>query len=526
VNTGAEVPAVEAAKAEPDAVIVPAISAIPVIEAVDEPAPMTFASAHGPEAEDVSQVETPAQLVSAVSEVPAPSAQSEPAAAIKTSADEVAQSVAESAEAKTFAVEAEVEPVSAPEPVVAPEVVVAPEPVAEVAYAPTPAVEAISPEPTEISVAPAPEAEAPVMIQDIELTSADTPTEPMKPADVIPELSVEPVAAVPAPEPPVPAHDEDVMAALQTLIPAPTPGAATVSAIAEDATSRIAASSNELTYVGASSARGRWIAEEVTLTAEESSISLEQEMERVYAAFAASEAARVLASAALETFPGTQPVVPAAVSEPPAISESESASAPEPASSEAIAPAVDATAVSAMATAAGAGETSSSPASAVSPASAESDSSSPAGSVAVPEPTMAVAAQAEPIEPAEAVIAQSDTQTSETELAGGIDDMGKNSEAFGFKMIRQSPAAGSKVAPKSEPVSKENFVPEPAEQEPAAMAAAAAAESASPAVTSNPAPAPTDPKAIASIVDSVLAELRPKIVEEIAKKLAGEGKKE
>ncbi len=30
----------------------------------------------------------------------------------------------------------------------------------------------------------------------------------------------------------------------------------------------------------------------------------------------------------------------------------------------------------------------------------------------------------------------------------------------------------------------------------------------------------TDPRAIASIVDSVLAELRPKIVEEIAKKLA------
>ena len=35
----------------------------------------------------------------------------------------------------------------------------------------------------------------------------------------------------------------------------------------------------------------------------------------------------------------------------------------------------------------------------------------------------------------------------------------------------------------------------------------------------------SDPKAIASIVDSVLAELRPKIVEEIAKKLA-DSKKE
>lgn len=98
----------------------------------------------------------------------------------------------------------------------------------------------------------------------------------------------------------------------------------------------------------------------------------------------------------------------------------------------------------------------------------------------------------------------------------------KHSESLGFKMIRQSPAA-TKGAAKAEPVSKENFEPTAASAEPAAMAAAAAAESApaSPAGLSV-----ADPKAIASIVDSVLAELRPKIVEEIAKKLAGDGKKE
>ena len=53
------------------------------------------------------------------------------------------------------------------------------------------------------------------------------------------------------------------------------------------------------------------------------------------------------------------------------------------------------------------------------------------------------------------------------------------------------------------------------EEAPKAMAAAAAAES-TPALGTSP-----DPSAIASIVDSVLADLRPKIVEEIAKKLAG-----
>jgi hypothetical protein len=57
---------------------------------------------------------------------------------------------------------------------------------------------------------------------------------------------------------------------------------------------------------------------------------------------------------------------------------------------------------------------------------------------------------------------------------------------------------------------------EPAiEEAPKAMAAAAAAESAPPAAAS------PDANTIASIVDSVLADLRPKIVEEIAKKLAG-----
>lgn len=53
-----------------------------------------------------------------------------------------------------------------------------------------------------------------------------------------------------------------------------------------------------------------------------------------------------------------------------------------------------------------------------------------------------------------------------------------------------------------------------AEEAPKAMAAAAAADS-------SPSTASPDASTIASIVDSVMADLRPKIVEEIAKKLAG-----
>jgi hypothetical protein len=51
-----------------------------------------------------------------------------------------------------------------------------------------------------------------------------------------------------------------------------------------------------------------------------------------------------------------------------------------------------------------------------------------------------------------------------------------------------------------------------AEEAPKAMAAAAEGSSSMSA---------TDARTIASIVDSVMADLRPKIVEEIAKKLAG-----
>jgi hypothetical protein len=44
--------------------------------------------------------------------------------------------------------------------------------------------------------------------------------------------------------------------------------------------------------------------------------------------------------------------------------------------------------------------------------------------------------------------------------------------------------------------------------------------------TEAPAPPPAaDPSAIASIVDSVLAELKPKLVEEIARKMGSEGEK-
>ena len=86
--------------------------------------------------------------------------------------------------------------------------------------------------------------------------------------------------------------------------------------------------------------------------------------------------------------------------------------------------------------------------------------------------------------------------------------------AANWKNIRDSIAgAAAKPAP-----AKEDFrEPTQAQSEPEAASAVTASE--------KPSSAATDPKAIASIVESVLAELRPKIVEEIAKKIA-ESKKE
>ena len=74
-----------------------------------------------------------------------------------------------------------------------------------------------------------------------------------------------------------------------------------------------------------------------------------------------------------------------------------------------------------------------------------------------------------------------------------------------------APGAG---AAGSNPVEAAKEAELEAEEAPKMMAAAASAEASS----ATPAP---DAGTIASIVDSVMADLRPKIVEEIAKKLAG-----
>jgi CheY-like chemotaxis protein len=417
--------------------------------------------------------------------------------------------------------------------------------------------------------APQPIAEAPSEVRsEVEspvATAASQDVQAEAHAESVPVQPVEVAAGIPAaesaitPAPAPAAQDEEVMAALQNLIPANGDAAGPSS----ESSSSLLATVAEFAHGGGPSSRPRWIFEEAVVTADEAALSLEQEMEKAYASFAASEAARLLATSALDSLTPAQPsTVAAAIVEQPASTveappfadsanegaNTEIVSAP-PAFTEAVAQSTEAPAVHAMASAAGAGEggisiptasASAEPASAafepqVAPIdSAVSDVSAraveqPAETVRSVVTDFQVAAASASISgaelapddsqspvSAEAVVASPDA-SFETISAGDDDIMGKNSESTGFKMIRQSPA-GAKPAPAS--VTKENF-DAAAVAEPAAMAAAASAETAP--VPPMPATAP-DPRAIASIVDSVLAELRPKIVEEIAKKLTDPNK--
>ncbi|HXY48935.1 MAG TPA: response regulator [Terriglobales bacterium] len=281
---------------------------------------------------------------------------------------------------------------------------------------------------------------------------------------------------------------------LQGLDPAPTPAAEPVLAAAAE--SRQASPGNT-----------RWIAEAAPVSPDEASLSLEKEMEKAYAAFAACEAAQVVAASAVAVEDRVAPVEQEAgevpntdpfretVAEPVKLLASLTTSSVASEGSEAASVTQPVIAQAAEAP----------------PAAQEEKVSQPESQVPAAEPGLsfgsAPAVIAESIAPPGQAFAA--PVEPEIDIAGGIDDMGKKDWAD-FRSIKGTGPKPAKAASK-ERESEESPRPEP---EPAAMAAAASAGG-----TSSTTP-PADPRAIADIVDSVLAELRPKIVEEIAKKLA------
>ncbi len=113
-----------------------------------------------------------------------------------------------------------------------------------------------------------------------------------------------------------------------------------------------------------------------------------------------------------------------------------------------------------------------------------------------------------------AEVAAEENQDSSSD-SGGQDSMGKDVKAkSGKSNWHQIHTAPASAGANSDVVEAAKQAAAGAEESPKAMAAAAAAEGST-------SPSATDASTIASIVDSVMADLRPKIVEEIAKKLAG-----
>jgi len=319
--------------------------------------------------------------------------------------------------------------------------------------------------------------------------------QPVENATVESEVPVQPVP---------PSADDEFMTALQSLMPAGGNGsAASSSATPTDegmppALAAIVAEVDSRMLL-AHPAGPRWIAEEMALAASEATISLQKEMEQAYAAFAAEDAFR--ASAATSATTVSEATVRTAGAPNNAAAEPQVAIAEHP----------EVLAMAAAASEAGA------TVSAV-PPQAEDVSVGFAEAArnrteevpeyvevkdAVPEPpaqpeSQAAADSEAPVMDAGEVAAG----PTETDIVGGTEDMAAN-----WKNIRDSIAG---AAPKPALAKEETREIQPVKSvEPGAIGT----ESESTAGAA-------DPRAIASIVDSVLAELRPKIVEEIAKKLA------
>jgi CheY-like chemotaxis protein len=285
-----------------------------------------------------------------------------------------------------------------------------------------------------------------------ELPVIESPVETVEAPSVVHASSAGTVAEAPA----VTSSDDEVMAALQTLIPQ--------SEKSEGGHDSSANGAGET--FPAHSAHPRWIAEPISLAANETTVSLEQEMAAAYGIVSAHA---VHAS--------TMPVEPInAVPSAPAFSEPKT---------------IDQPAVQEMASAAAVGE-------------GAQPYSSP-GSVNSPDPTAADSATA--ITPSfEAPVTTVPTASEPPQEA--THSIEGDVMAASWKNIRDSIAgAAAKPAP-----AKDDF--RDAESSAHDQIVNVAAEQAAAKLKAS------DPTAIAHIVDSVLAELRPKIVEEIARKLS------
>lgn len=293
------------------------------------------------------------------------------------------------------------------------------------------------------------------------------PVESRVEAELQPQAAAEQSAAGQPPH-----ADADVMAALASLgIPVNGDAAGILPGIAA---AELAASSLI--------SGPRWMAEQIPVPDGEATFILEQEMEKAYAAFAAADSAQaLLAEHSHSTVTAVAEPVVSTPAEPVAAEPSISAVGAE------LSPVAEAPAVTAE----------KEPAAYAAAASATSSAS-----VSAPEAISEAAIAARPME---APLPAEGGSHREAELAAAWAN---------WKPSRESapePEAGPQAA-QPEAASQEIRQEEASASEPVSEPEAAAASS-------------SDPAVLASMVDDMLAELKPKLMAELSKKLSNEKKK-
>src|SRR5208337_1242834 len=485
-----------------DPVEAPAAEVAATTTEVETPAAVAEVTKAEEKQEEKEAVETPAPLPAEMVEVAAPSVE---APALAVEAKKEAESPVE-----------HVEPASEVAAVVAPPAAVVADEVNTALLTQEPAPVDRDDEPrfasaaTEVEPATEDRAEEKIADKPVEELQAEMPAPPAPVAETAPEPMVEELAP----------SDVELAEALRLLTPAT--GHADVPAMPSPET-LVAASQLPPEEAARNAAAGpRWVAEPVAMSSEEAAISLEAEMFRTFAAKPTATPAEEIQPARIT---GVQAIAAAvenrlaeagitaatAVPEPEHGSAERGVAEHRPETTAAETPVAEAPAeiMAAVPDAEISSEARIEPEiEKESPAKKiETEPKDSSENVAEEEPGGATFANAVDWEKIEATAAVADEDQDLSSEDGGQESMSTDGKSKGkWRQIHTAPA---NAAAKTDVVEAAKHAA--AEEAPKVMAAAAAEGTAS----------ATDASAIASIVDSVLADLRPRIVEEIAKKLAG-----
>jgi CheY-like chemotaxis protein len=276
---------------------------------------------------------------------------------------------------------------------------------------------------------------------------------------------------------------EELAEALRFLTPSQTPGASQTLGEAG------AALADELSR--GSGNGNRWVAEAMALSPEEASGSLEAEMFRTFAASAGGQTTSNVAASA--TGSSSEP----GVADTETTAEIQSRGPRFTPAEESLAAAM---AVSASASKQTETPQKDSPSLRSEEAPEEVAAATFADAVSRDE-TESISVTAQTVTSVSAEAPAHEEDSSSENAAGGLEAMGKETKGKGGKSNWHQIRSAAPPANDTVEAAKQ------AEETPKTMAAAASADG-------------SDPNSIASIVDSVLADLRPRIVEEIARKLA------